>query len=112
MKRFVTVILLAEAFTVATFGLGWWSVPIVAALFALLSREKNRAGIAAACAAGGWLTLLLLDFAKGPVAMMGTRLGGVMGLPPAVLYVATLILPALIAWSAATLVPRLRPVSR
>ena len=112
MKRLVYVILLAEAFAVTTFGLGWWSVPIVAAIYALVSRSERSALVAAACAAGGWLTLLLLDVAKGPVGMMGTKLGGAMGLPPLVLYCATLIFPALMAWSAATLVPRVRPASR
>ena len=112
MKKLVMVILLAEAFAVTTFGLGWWSVPVVAAVFALISSSDRRAMIAAGCAAGGWLTLLLLDFAKGPVGMMGTRLGGVMGLPPIALYAVTLIFPALMAWSAATLVPRVRTASR
>lgn len=112
MKKLVLVVLLAEAFAVTTFGLGWWSVPIVAAVFALISASDKRALIAAACAAGGWLTLLLLDAAKGPVGMMGTRLGGAMGLRPIVLYAVTLVFPALMAWSAATLVPRLRSASR
>jgi hypothetical protein len=112
MKTVVKVVLLAEAFAVATFGLGWWSVPLVAALFALVSTSNRRALVAGACAAGGWATLLLLDIAKGPVASMGTRLGGVMGLPPVALYLVTLIFPALLAWAAAAIVPRLRAASR
>jgi hypothetical protein len=56
--------------------------------------------------------LLLFDAAKGPVAVMGTKLGGVMGVHPAVLYIATLLFPALMAWSAATLVPAMRAPSR
>jgi hypothetical protein len=111
MRNFVKVILLAEAFAVTTFGLGWWSVPLVAALWGLVSREDRRARTAALCAAGGWATLLLLDFARGPVATMGTQLGGVMNLPPAVLYLVTLIFPALLAWAAAALMPRLRGTS-
>jgi hypothetical protein len=112
MKKFVLAILLAEAFAVTTFGLGWWSVPLVAALYALLAKSDRSALVAAACAAGGWLTLLLLDMAKGPVLMMGTRLGGAMGLPPAALYAVTILFPALMAWSAAILVPRVRAASR
>ena len=108
MSSFIKGILLAEAFAVATFGLGWWSVPLLAAVFALISVSRNRAIVAAVCAAGGWATLLLLDFAKGPVATMGTKLGGVMDLSPAVLYLATLLFPALLAWSAAALMPSLR----
>ena len=104
----VKVVLLAEAFAVATFGLGWWSVPLVAAVWSLVSSSPNRARVAALCAAGGWATLLLLDIVKGPVATMATQLGSVMSLPAAVLYLLTLVFPALLAWSAATLVPAIR----
>ncbi len=104
----VKVVLLAEAFAVATFGLGWWSVPIVAAIWAVASRDENRARTAALCAAGGWATLLLLDIAKGPVITMGSQLASVMKFPAAVLYLLTLLFPALLAWSAATLVPGFR----
>jgi len=104
----VKVVLLAEAFAVATFGLGWWSVPLIAAIWAAVSRSPNRAKVAALCATGGWATLLLLDIVKGPVATMATQLGSVMSLPPAVLYLLTLFFPALLAWSAATLVPAIR----
>jgi hypothetical protein len=108
MRRVIGLVLLAEAFAVATFGLGWWSVPIVAAAWAVYSTDQNRARVAAFCAMGGWATLLALDFARGNVGTMATQLGGVMSLPPIVLYVLTLVFPALLAWSAATLVPRFR----
>lgn len=108
MRSVIKYVLLAEAFAVATFGLGWWSVPIVAAAWAAWSTDNNRARAAALCAMGGWATLLALDFARGPVGTMGTQLGGVMSVPPVVLYILTFVFPALLAWSAATLVPRLR----
>jgi hypothetical protein len=112
MTHFVKAVLLAEAFAVATYGLGWWSVPIVAAIYALASPSKRKALIAAACAAAGWATLLLLDIAKGPVIAFGSKLGQVMGMPAIALYLMTLLVPALLAWSAATIVPGLRPASR
>lgn len=100
--RIVRAILLAEAFAVATYAFGWWTVPLIAAVWALLSR-RGVALFTALCAAGGWATLLVLDAAKGPVGNMATRLGGVMGLPPVLLYVLTLVFPALLAFSAAAL---------
>jgi hypothetical protein len=108
MSRVVKFILLAEAFAVATYGLGWWSVPLVAVAWALASADGNKARTAAFCAMGGWATLLLLDVARGAVGTMGMKLGGVMGIPPAVLWIATLLFPALLAWSAAALTPSLR----
>lgn len=108
MRGFVKAVLLAEAFAVATFGLGWWSVPIVAAAWALISSDPKRARVAAICAAGGWASLLALDILKGPVITMGNQLGTIMSLPPVVLYLLTLLFPALLAWSAAALVPSWR----
>ncbi|MEO7368422.1 MAG: hypothetical protein ABIZ36_10715 [Gemmatimonadaceae bacterium] len=91
-----------------TFGVGWWSVPLVAAAWGLVSRSERKAMFAALAALGGWTTLLMLDVARGPVATMGAQLGGVMNLPAVGLYAFTLIFPALLAWCAATLVPTLR----
>jgi len=108
VSRVVKFILLAEAFAVTTYGLGWWSVPLVAVAWALVSADRNRARIAALCAMGGWGTLLLLDVARGAVGTMGMKLGGVMGFPPALLWIATLLFPALLAWSAAALTPSIR----
>ena len=108
LSRLVKAVLLAEAFAVATFGLGWWTVPVIAALYGIASTNPYRARTAALCAVGGWATLLLLDAIKGPVSAMASRLGGVMGLPGVVLLLITLIFPALLAWSAAAIVPSLR----
>jgi hypothetical protein len=104
----VKFILLAEAFAVTTYGLGWWSVPLVAAAWGLASRSPGKATFAGLAAMGGWLSLLLLDVARGPVATMGAQLAGVMHLPAAALYALTLIFPALLAWCAAALMPSVR----
>jgi hypothetical protein len=112
LNRVIGAVLLAEAFAVSTFAFGWWTVPALAALYSIASTNPKRARTAGLCALAGWGTLLLLDFAKGPVAEMGHRLGGVMGLPSIVLYVLTLLFPALLAWSAARLIPPLRGSSQ
>ena len=108
----IRYILLAEAFAVATFALGWWTVPLIAAAWTLYSADRYRARNIALAAAGGWATLLVLDAVRGPVGTMAEQLGGVMGLPPWLLYVLTLLFPALLAWSAATLVRRSAPKPR
>lgn len=106
MKPVVKYVLLAEAFAVTTYGAGWWSVPIVAALWGFFSSDAHRARNAAIAAAGGWGTLLLLDVARGPVGTMAKQLGEVMGVPWLALFVLTLLFPALLAWSAATMFRR------
>ena len=108
MRNFVKFVLLAEAFAVATYGLGWWIVPLIAVVWGLVSRDQAKARFAAFAAAAGWGTLLLLDVTRGPVGVMGSQLGAVMNLPPFALYLLTLIFPALLAWCAATLTPTVR----
>ena len=108
MRAFVKFILLSELFAVMTFGLGWWSVPLVGAAWGLASSSPRKAMFAGLAAIGGWTSLLLLDVARGPVATMGAQLAGVMKLPAFALYALTLIFPALLAWCAATLMPALR----
>jgi hypothetical protein len=110
-RTIVKFVLLAEAFAVTTFGLGWWSVPLVAAAWGLASRSPRRAMFAGLAALGGWASLLLLDVARGPVGTMGSQLAGVMKLPAFALYALTLIFPLLLAWCAATLMPTLRKSS-
>ena len=106
MNRIIRYVLLAEGFAVATFGIGWWTVPIIAAAWSLFSRDTHRARYVALAAAGGWTTLLVLDAVRGPINVMADQLGAVMSLPPFVLYFVTLLFPALMAWAAATLVRR------
>ncbi len=108
VKTFVKFILLAEGFAVATYAIGWWAVPVVAAVWALFSEDADGALFAALAAAAGWGSLLLLDVYRGPVSVMGSQLAGIMKLPAVALYILTLVFPALIAWCTATLVPSVR----
>ncbi len=112
LRPFVYYLLLAEAFAVTTFGLGWWSVPLVAAAWGLASRSPRKAAFASLAALGGWASLLLLDVTRGPVATMGSQLAGVMHLPAFALYALTLIFPALLAWCAASLMPTVRKTAQ
>ena len=108
MRNTIRFILLAELFAVATYALGWWTVPIVALLWSLFSPDANRAAVAGLAAAAGWASLLLLDAVRGQVGTMATSLGGVMGVPGFVLLLLTLVFPALLAWSAGRIVSSLR----
>ncbi len=101
MSSFVKYLLLSEAFAVTTYGLGWWSVPIVAAVWSVFSTDAHRVRNAGLAAAAGWASLLLLDVWRGPVSTMADQLGALMGLPPFFLYAVTLAFPTILAWSAA-----------
>ncbi len=106
MNAFVKYLLLAEGFAVTTYGLGWWSVPIVAAMWSFFSKDAHRVRDAAIAAAAGWASLLLLDIWRGPVSTMADQLGALMGLPPFLLYLLTLLFPAVLAWCAGVIARR------
>lgn len=109
MRNVVKFLLLSEAFAVMTFGLGWWTVPIVAGLWGIFgSPARRRAGFAAVCAAFGWGCLLAIHATRGSLMTVAGPIAEVMTIPPIALFVVTLLFPALLAWSAATLSPALR----
>lgn len=105
MKRWLSFAALVAAFALAT-TFGWWAIPVVAALWGMLRPAVDApAGTAALAAGSAWALWLLGDWQANHDAMgiLSTRLGGIMGVPPAVLILATLTLGALLAWSAAAL---------
>src|SRR5260221_12307602 len=103
LRVVVKFLLLSEAFAVATYAVGWWAIPLVALVCGLVMNPEGRPiYYSTICAAAGWLSLLLLDAARGPLGEVASRFGGVVGFPPAALIVTTLIFPALLAWSASS----------
>lgn len=105
MRRWLSFAVLTAAFALAT-RLGWWAVPVVAALWGVLKPAVDAPAATAALAAGlAWALWLLGSWQTDPDAMgiLATRLGGVMSVPPAVLILLTIALGAVLAWSAAAL---------
>ena len=98
-------LLLVAAFALASW-IGWWAVPLVAALWGFLRPGFPRPILAAALAGLlGWAVWLLIDLSYEPAALarLGSRLGAVMQLPAPLLLLLTLLFPALLAWSSAAL---------
>jgi hypothetical protein len=109
LRAAIKFVLIAEAFAVATYALGWWAVPLVALLCGLtISLDGKPVLYATICAAAGWSMLLLLDAARGPLGEVAARFGGVMGFPPLALVATTLLFPALLSWSASLIGSALR----
>jgi hypothetical protein len=106
MKRWLSFAVLTAAFALAG-RLGWWSVPVVAALWGFLRPRVNApAATAALAAAAAWGLWLLLDWQAGGAGGLGAlsaRLGNLMHLHAIALIVVTILLGALLAWSAAAL---------
>ncbi len=92
----------------ATWLLGWWTVPLLAAVTGWWQRRAaGRAGLVGLAAALAWALLLALAAVGPRFGAVSVELAGIMRLPLAVLWLATALLPALLAWSAAALVARL-----
>lgn len=105
MPTGLALLLLTAAMGLA-FRLGWWAVPLTAALWGLLrpalSGPALLAGCAAALAALGWLGYGLLT-EPDAFRRLAERVGAVLGLPGVLLVVVSVVFPALLGWSAAAL---------
>jgi hypothetical protein len=100
VKSAISFVVVAVAAAVGTWAIGWMAVPIVALIAGFAG---CRPGVVSLASASAWLSLLILDAASGHVGNVASTLAGVMGLPAAALFLVTLLLPALLGWSAASL---------
>lgn len=107
MRPVLGTILLALVIAVTTMGAGWWTVPVVAAIWTrVLPHAAMRTS--AAGAALGWAGLMTWTAWQAPVGPLSQRVSGLLTLPSWGLVVLTLAFPALLAATAARAV---RPAS-
>ncbi|UCF41008.1 MAG: hypothetical protein JSW43_01310 [Gemmatimonadota bacterium] len=96
--------LLALAFALATAAFGWWSVALLGAVWGGVAVVASRPGVTAGVAAGvGWVVLLAVTAAQGPVWDLAQRVGGVLALPGWLVPVVTVAFGVLLGGSAAEL---------
>jgi hypothetical protein len=119
------VALLALSFGIGTWIVGWWAIPLLAAIAAVLARDvAHQAAASAVAAAAAWGALLAWSASQGSVwafsrlagGAMGVSglAGGAMGVSGLLLILMTLAFPAALAWSAASvtrLLARGKPVT-
>ncbi len=104
MRSLLRVVLLSAAFALGTVAMGWYALPAIALIWgAAAHRDRATPAVAAAAAAIGWSALLALAAARGPVSELAAAVSSVLGVPAVALVLVTLVLPALVAWSAARL---------
>jgi hypothetical protein len=97
-------LLVAVCMAGLTWTLGWWGVAVAALILGVVFRnEGGRAWRVALGATEGWAILLVIDIMFGPLAMVMKTVGGAMSIPGPALLLVTLLYPALIGWSGATL---------
>jgi hypothetical protein len=107
MMLFSRTVLLAAVFALATFAVGWWSLPLVAVLYTVIAAggtglaDRSSAVVAGMAAMVGWAALLAIASARGPVPTLAAELAGILRLPTAGIYAVTIAYPGLLAISAA-----------
>lgn len=102
MRRWLVVLGLGALFAFGTWGIGWWTVPVIGWMWgATPGRPAHPVVTAAGAAAGAWAALLALAALRGPVGELAIKLGGIMGVAGWVLVAATVLLPALLAGAGA-----------
>ena len=115
MRLALRVALLALSFAIGTWILGWWAVPLFAAIAGAMAPHVRHQGIAAGLAAAlAWAALLAWSSIDGSVWSFSRLAGGAMGMSGVALIIVTLLFPAALAWLAtivAQLVARGKPVT-
>ena len=92
----VAAVLFTVAYAMASLAFGWWAVFVVGPVWASIVRASDRpARLAAAGATVGFVGLLALTGADGPVGQLAGVFGTVLPLPMTLLYI-----PAVIAGGA------------
>ncbi len=100
MRRVLRTAAFAALVAVGTTLGGWWTVPLLAALWV---RVLPRSGVRSCLlgAALGWALLLGGTAVDGPVGLVAQRAGGVFQVPAWGFVLVTLLFPALLAGAAA-----------
>jgi hypothetical protein len=111
MRRHLLLIgILGVVMGIATWWIGWWTVPLVGAAWGVARRGEDypaaTAGVAASLA---WCVLLAVRAAQGPIGELSRRLGGVLGTPGWVPLLAAVAFPAILAAAAAGFTGALTP---
>lgn len=94
-------LLLAAAFAIGTWTLGWWAVPVIGAAWGVLRRGRARFGDAFVAAMIAWAALLALDSARGAMDRLAAVMGGIFSMPGSLLLAITVLYAALLAGCAA-----------
>lgn len=102
----IRIVSLTLLFALGTWLFGWWSVPILAAIYALVDRRgRARGTIAAASAVLSWCAILAWYAVRGgAVAEATARMSALLKIPPAAFVAVTMAFVALLAGTAAAAV--------
>ena len=102
-NRLAFWLLLVVLIALGTVIVGWWTVPVIAAVYGLIFPDKRHWLGTALAGVVAWGLLLDITWFQGPVLELAGKAGGVLSLPAPAFIALTLIFPALLAGSAGEL---------
>ena len=104
MRGLAAMLVIAIVLALGTWLVGWWAVPLVAAIAGAMLAGHSRAAVMIALAAGiAWIALLVADAMHGRLFTLASLLGRIFPLPWPLLLVVTITYVMLMSWSAAVL---------
>ena len=101
MRAITSTLMLAAAFALGTWILGWWAVPLLGAVWGFMRRGRPRFASAFVAGALAWAALLTLDATSGALARLASVMGGIFSMPAPAVLVVTILYAALLAGCAA-----------
>lgn len=109
MRSIVLFVSAVAAMAAGTWFVGWWTVPLVGAVWAYAAAGDRTLPLQAALAGvNAWGILLALRMPGGGVERVAAAVGPLLSIGGPALIALTLLYPALLAASAATLVRAVR----
>jgi len=110
--RLLRPLMLALVMAAGTFVIGWWAVPVIAAVYALVRRDTIAPVEATAAAAAAWLALLSWYLQYPAAVTLLDRLGKVFPVSGSKVAWLAIALASLLAGSAARVVTGLTARAR
>ena len=100
----IKVLVVAVAMAAGTWFVGWYMVPCIAAVYAVLVRNRSASVQAMIGAVLAWGALLARVSVKPAFTTLLARLGVLFGMQGAIVVVLALVFAAALAWAAARVV--------
>ena len=99
--KFLRLLLLTALLAAGTLFIGWWTVPVIAAVYALLRRNATAPREAMLAALLAWLLLFSRVMSQPAFATLIDRLGKLFSMPGILVLALAFGLVVVLAWSAA-----------
>ncbi len=92
-------LLLSAVMAAATALVGWWGVPLVSFVYALLRKSLSAPNEAAVAAAVAWIGLLAFQSKAAAFGVLLQRIDGIFPVSGVAVLAAAVVFAALLAWS-------------